>query len=170
MKTVAPLLFVLLAAVAPVSGISLRVLPWDDKVAEREFTIAHGKKSVEVGYLHPSARSQPLSIPGDAADLRLEATDRKDAEGKPLVFRWEKQARAMPPGWKPVTAAPGGKSRNMEVFLYRKDDLKNPIYTAVWEHRTDMRHLVFVVPSKNAALGPYDFKFIPETLLSEEGE
>ena len=224
MKTILPTLTLLLAAVAPVQAITLRVLAWNDTVAEREFVVTHGKTSMEVGYLHPAARSQPLTLPGDVADLRLVASDRTNAEGKPLamplklptgikkplllllpdtkstlgvrphiieddessfrwgtihlinvskeslVFRWDNQARAMPPGWKPVTAAPGGKSRNMEVLLYRKDDLKNPIYSSVWEHRNDMRQLVFVVPSSDAATGPFEFKFIPETLLPDEGE
>ena len=225
MNTILTTLALVLAFTISPHAASLRVLPWNDAVAEREFVIAWGKKSSEVGYLHPSARSQPVSIPGDAADLRLVASDRTTTDGKPLaiplkfpagvkkplllllpdknapigvrthiieddessfrwgtihlinvskhslVFRWENQARAMPPGWKPVTAAPGGKSRNMEVLLYRKENLKEPVYSSVWEHRTDMRHLVFVVPSNDAAVGPFEFKFIPETLLPDgEGE
>ncbi|MGB6222815.1 hypothetical protein [Haloferula sp.] len=205
-------------------GIPLTVLPWDDEISERELSVAYGTKIIDIGYLHPSARSKPLNIPSEALNLRLEVNDRKDAEGKPLalkinlpsnvktplllllpdekskaglrtlvieddvssfrwgtfrlinitpkplVFRWDKQAKAVPPGWKPVTVDPEGKSRNIEVFLYLKDDLKKPLYTAVWEHRSDMRQLVFMVPSSNAALGPVEFKTIPEIRIEEEAE
>ena len=87
---------------------------------------------------------------------------------QPLVFRWEKKAKAVPAGWKPVNISPEGKSRNLEVFLYLKDDLKKHLYSAVWEHRTDMRQLVFMVPSTDTSLGPVEFKFVPEIRIEEE--
>lgn len=221
--TILPKPFLLLIATClPAIGISLRVLPWDDQIAERKLSIAYGTKVIDVGHLHPAARSEPISIPADATGLRLETNDRKDQEGnplaiklnlpsgtksplllilpdeksetglrctiieddlsdfkwgtirlinvtpKPLVFRWGKSAKAVPAGWKPVTVAPEGKSRNIETFLYLKDDLKNPLYTAVWAHRSDMRQLVFMVPSSDSALGPVEFKFVPETRIEEE--
>jgi hypothetical protein len=88
---------------------------------------------------------------------------------KPLAFRWEKEARVVPTGWKPVDVSPGGKSRNMGILIYLKDDLKNPLYTAVWEHREDMRQLVFVTPNPDQSLGAVAFKFIPETRIAAEG-
>jgi hypothetical protein len=224
MKTSPVLFLILIATWLPALGIPLRILPWDDEVAERKLSIAHGSTVLEVGYLHPSARSESIDIPKEVVGLRLETTDRMDAEGKPealkltipsgvkqplllilpdkksktglraliieddlstfkwgtirlinitpkpLVFRWDKKAKAVPPGWTPVNVAPEGKSRNLEVFLYLKDDLEKPLYTSVWEHRSDMRQLVFMVPSSNAALGPVEFKIIPELRIEDEEE
>lgn len=217
-------LILLLASCLPALGITLRVLPWDDEVAERKMSIAYGSKVLDMGYLHPSARSQAISIPKEVVDLRLETNDRKGDDGKPLAvkltipagtktplllilpdpkaktglrtiiieddlsafswgtfrlinvtpkelaFRWDKKAKSVPPGWKPVIVSPEGKSRNLEVFVYLKEDLEKPLYTAVWEHRSDMRQLVFMVPSTDSALGPVEFKFVPENRMAEEPE
>ena len=57
----------------------------------------------------------------------------------------------------------------MEIIIYLKDDLKKPLYSAVWEHRGDMRQLVFLVPNPDEALGPIAFKFIPETRIPDKG-
>ena len=88
---------------------------------------------------------------------------------RPLVFRWGKKAMQIPTGWKPTDISPGGKSRNMEIITYLKDDLKKPLYSAVWEHRKDMRQLLFLVPNPDEALGPIAFKFIPETRIPDKG-
>ncbi|MEM1082816.1 MAG: hypothetical protein AAGI48_01740 [Verrucomicrobiota bacterium] len=203
------------------SAANLRIIPWDEEVAERKLSIAYGKKVEETGYLHPDARSQAIKIPAEAPNLRLETPDRLDDEGKPLaiklnipsgvrtplllilpdkkaptglrtmiieddlssfkwgtfrmfnvtkkplVFRWDKKAKTIEPGWKSTSIEPGGNSRNMEIFLYLKGNLEKPFYTAVWEHRSDMRQLVFMVPSSNTALGPVEFKFIPESRIDE---
>lgn len=205
-------------------GLEIRVLPWDNQLAERQFALGRGNEPTAIGYLHPSARSEPVKIPAGEAPLVLQALDRRDDEGKPLAvpvkvgssirkplllllpdkkhptgikplvleddlasfkwgtirlinvtpkalaFRWDKQAKAVPSGWKPVDVAPGGDSRNMEIFLYLKDDLKKPLYTAVWEHRDDMRQMVFIVPSKDASVGPVEFKFVNELRINNEGE
>ena len=87
---------------------------------------------------------------------------------KPLAFRWENEARVVPTGWKPVDVSPGGKSRNMGILIYLKEDLKKPLYTAVWEHREDMRQLVFVIPNPDQSLGAVAFKFIPEIRITAE--
>jgi hypothetical protein len=88
---------------------------------------------------------------------------------KPLAFRWENEAKVVPTGWKPVDVSPGGKSRNMGVIIYLKEDLKKPLYTAVWEHREDMRQLVLVIPNPDQSLGAIAFKFIPEIRIATEG-
>ncbi|MES2659568.1 MAG: hypothetical protein V4689_13200 [Verrucomicrobiota bacterium] len=85
-----------------------------------------------------------------------------------LVFRWDKDARSIPPGWKPVDVEPGGKSRNVMVYLYQKENLKDPLYSAVWEHRDDMRQLVFLVPNPDPAMGPVAFKFVSETRVEAD--
>lgn len=199
------------------------ILPWDEAVAGRKLSIAWGETVREVGYLHPAARSEPISVPTGSDSLRLVTNDRRDAEGNPLTlplrpadgikkpllillpdpkadsglrtliieddqgdfgwgtfrlinvtahplaFRWDKKGQELKPGWKATDIEPGGKPRNMEVFLYDKKDLENPLYRAVWEYRPDMRQLVFVVPSQDASMGPYQFKFVPETRIEEEG-
>jgi len=204
-------------------ALDLRVIPWDDEVAERKFALGRGKEPAPIGYLHPSARSEPVKVPSGEAPLVLQALDRLDDKGKPLgvpvrigssirkplllilpdkghptgikplileddlasfkwgtirlinvtpkslAFRWGKNAKAVPSGWKPVDVSPGGDSRNMEVFLYLKEDLKKPLYSAVWEHREDMRQMVFMVPSKDAALGPVEFKFVNELRIEDTG-
>ena len=53
------------------------------------------------------------------------------------------------------------------VFL--KENLKEPLYTAVWEHREDMRQLVFLIPNPDQSLGAVAFRFIPETRIATEG-
>ncbi|NNM29249.1 MAG: hypothetical protein HKO57_06995, partial [Akkermansiaceae bacterium] len=113
---------------------------------------------------------RPLMIEDDQSAFGWGTIRLINVSAKPVVFRWDKDAKLVPPGWKAVNVDPEGDSRNMEVFLYYKEDLKNPIYTAVWEHRTDMRQLVFVVPSANAAAGPFLFKFVPETRLPAPAE
>lgn len=93
-----------------------------------------------------------------------------NATPKDFAFRWDKQAKLVPKGWKPTEVRPGGDNRNMEVFLYLKDNLKEPLYSAVWEHREDMRQLVFLVPSKDTSLGPVEFKMVPEVRIEKKEE
>lgn len=85
-----------------------------------------------------------------------------------LAFGLEKKGVKLSPGWKPVDVEPGGKSRNLEAFLFLEENLEKPFYTAVWEHRSDMRQLVFLVPSSNASLGPVECKFVNEVRLPEQ--
>jgi len=216
------LLGVLAAASSPLAAVPLRILPWNKEVAERKLSIAYNDKELETGYLHPSARSEPVAIPAGATGLRVVTQDRTDEQGRPLsvalrlpsgvrrpllillpdpkqkpglrpfiieddpadfawgsfrlfnvtpkalAFRWGKSGKELKPGWTATDIEPGGEPRNLEVYLYDKGDLANPLYRAVWEYRKDMRQLVFVVPSQDASLGPYQFKFVPETRLEEE--
>lgn len=210
--------------IQPLFAGSLQVLAWDDDIAKRKFAIGVGDKSVEVPYMHPSARTQAIEVPEKAANLSLIALDRPDGDGKPfaiplkiseniknplaiimpneksptgarvividdsqagfkwgtirlfnvsnkaLAFRWDEKAVQFPPGWKPVDVSPGGKSRNMEVFLYLKEDLKKPLYSSVWEHRSDMRQLVFLVPATDTSRGLVEFKFVNELRLEPASE
>lgn len=81
---------------------------------------------------------------------------------RPLVFRWEKKGLLLPEKFQAVEVSPGGSRRNMEVMLYLKDNLKQPLYSAVWEHRDDLRQLVFVVPNPDPSSGPVAVKFVSE--------
>lgn len=85
---------------------------------------------------------------------------------KELLFRWEDQGRVLKPGWKPTNISPGGQRRNMEVLLHTEESGKEPIYSSIWEHRDDMRKLVFVFPSIDRSRGPIEFKIIPERLVA----
>ena len=210
------LLPLLLLCCLPAEGLPLKILAWDQDIAARKLAIGYGKESVEIGYMHPHARTEAIKVPAKAQGLRLEVRDRAGQDGKvpflplkisagikkplllilphkesktglrvmileddartfrwgtirllnitakPLVFRWEKKAVPLPKQFRPVDVAPGGDTRNMEVMLYLKDNLKRPLYSAVWEHRDDLRQLVFVIPNPDPSLGPVGFKFISE--------
>lgn len=198
------------------SAVPLKFLAWDESVAARKLSVAYGKKSIDIGYMHPSARTDPLAVPADAENLRLVTRDRTDEKGRllfvplripagvkkplfllmpdkktktglrvlvfnddparfrwgtirllnftgrPLVLRWGKKTVHLPNTTRPMTIAPGGKTRNVEVQLYLKDNSKRPLYSALWEYRADMRQIVFAVPNSDPALGPVAFKFISE--------
>lgn len=85
---------------------------------------------------------------------------------KELLFRWEKKGRVLKPGWSPTNISPGGQRRNMEVLLHTEESGKEPIYSSIWEHRNDMRKLIFVFPSTDRTRGPVDFKIVPERRLA----
>jgi hypothetical protein len=87
---------------------------------------------------------------------------------QPLVFRCDKDLRALAPGWKPIDVDPGGRTRNVEILLYLKENLQQPVYSSVWEHREDKRQLVFVVPSPDRSMGDVAFKIVPEIRLDAE--
>ena len=88
---------------------------------------------------------------------------------KTIGFRWENNAKRIPTGWNPVDVSPKGRKRNMEVALYAKEseDATKPFYRAVWEHRPDMRQLVFLVPGTDKSLGPVACKFVPERRITQ---
>lgn len=88
-----------------------------------------------------------------------------NATGKSLLFKCEKKVSTLPAGWTPVDISPGGQRRNMEVALGLKEQPKNVLFSAIWEHRDDQRQLVFVVPNKDAGESPLDFKFILENKI-----
>ncbi len=113
---------------------------------------------------------RPLVIDDDMANFSWGTIRLINLSKDNLAFRWEKKAKELKPGWDPIDVSPGGSSRNMEVFLYRKEELGTPLYSAVWEHRSDMRQLVFVIPSNDSATGPFEFKFIPETRVEASSE
>ena len=46
--------------------------------------------------------------------------------------------------------------------LFFRDQPEQPFYSAMWEHNTFQRMLVFLVPGEDARLGPVAIKAIPE--------
>ena len=224
MKSPSILLLFAIASCLAANALPLRVLAWDEKVAERDVWIVHGKKSFQVTNMHPAARTAPNDLPADAEAVFLETRDRKGTDGtspkaplkipanatrplllllpdktsdtglraviieddtssfpwgtirminttgKPLVFRHEKRLTRLKPDWNPVKIAPGGETRNMEIALHLPDKPTQPLYSAIWEHRNELRQLVFVASQPDQSLGPVGFKFITENLKVAEAD
>ena len=80
--------------------------------------------------------------------------------GQPLVFRHDRKGHALPAKLEDISINPGGRARNLEVMIYKKSDLEAPIYSTLWEYEPDERSLVFVLPSKDRALGPIRCRLI----------
>lgn len=85
-----------------------------------------------------------------------------NAMTKELIFGYEKKGVALPPSWTPVQIAPGGESRNMDVKIFFRDQPQQPIYTAVWEQNSNVRSLIFLLPSDDPRIGPVATKVITE--------
>lgn len=103
-----------------------------------------------------------LVLEDDTADFAWGSTHFINATGRELVFAAEGKALRLPPSWTPVHADPGGATRSIEVKLFSRDQPARPIYSAIWEHDTDQRTLVFLVPGEDSRLGPVAIKAIPE--------
>lgn len=67
-------------------AVPIKFLAWDDQVATRKLAVAHGNKSVKIGYMHPSTRSKAVNVPNSAEGLRIEALDRPQVEGAFVSF------------------------------------------------------------------------------------
>jgi hypothetical protein len=85
-----------------------------------------------------------------------------NATGLPLVYVCEKKCVTLPASWTPVQSDAGGATRNLEVQFFFHDQPARPFYSAIWEHNTDQRILVFLVPGDDPRLGPVAMKAIPE--------
>lgn len=106
---------------------------------------------------------KPFILDDSTAKFRWGTTRLINVTGEALVFRYEKKNILVPNGWDPVTVAPGGETRNIGVSIYLRKNLKQPpLYSSIWKHRSDLRQLVFIVPSKDKERGFVDFKFITE--------
>lgn len=106
---------------------------------------------------------KPLVLDDGAAKFRWGTTRLINVTGEELVFRYEKKNILVPNGWDPVTVAPGGGTRNIGVSIYLRKNLKQPpLYSSIWKHRSDLRQLVFIIPSKDEGRGFVEFKFITE--------
>lgn len=87
---------------------------------------------------------------------------------KKLIFSDGEKRRILPANWTPQTFKPDDSIRNFEAQLYIPDQLKRPIYSAIWEHRANFRTLAFIVPSNNPRLGPIAVKTILEDRRANE--
>lgn len=93
-----------------------------------------------------------------------------NATGKKLIFQCEKTAKAVPATFTPLDIAPGGDSRNIGIRVALESAPAKALYSAVWEHRADLRNLVFIIPGDDPRQGPVAFKIVPEskTAAAEE--
>ncbi len=85
-----------------------------------------------------------------------------NATGKALAIRCEKTVKALPKSWSPVDVSPGGNTRNIPVQVATREDNGSILYSAIWEHDTNLRKLVIIVPSTDVRTGAVQFKVIPE--------
>ncbi len=81
---------------------------------------------------------------------------------KPLMVRYEKEVRALPESFTPVNIVPGGAARNMGVQLFKEEEPKAILYSAVWEHDPNVRKLVIITLGADVKMKAYDLKIIPE--------
>ena len=98
----------------------------------------------------------------DTSGFSWGATRFINAMSKELVFVSEKKGTALPPSWTPVQIDPGGESRNREVKIFYRDQPEKAVYSAIWEQNSDVRMLVFLLPSEDPRLGPVGLKMISE--------
>jgi hypothetical protein len=98
----------------------------------------------------------------DTAGFSWGSTRFINATPKELVFVSEKKGTALPPSWNPVQIDPGGDTRNREVKIFYRDQPEKAVYSALWEQSSDVRTLVFMVPSEDPRLGPVGIKMIAE--------
>ena len=108
----------------------------------------------------------------DISDFKWGSIRFINATPKHLVYYSEKKRVALPPSWTPVQVDPGGETRNLEVLLYFREDPSRPVSSSIWEHNSDERALVFLIPGEDPRLGPVAMKTISEnrTLAATAGE
>lgn len=93
-----------------------------------------------------------------------------NATEQELYFNYEEKEVKIEVSWSPVEVAPGGESRKIGVAVFAPDKRDRPIYSGIWQHQQEQRHLVFMVPGEDQSRGPVDFKFITENRLAVEAK
>ena len=99
----------------------------------------------------------------DPAGFRWGSYRFLNATPKPLALRLENEAVRLASGWKATDIRLSGKTRGVGAMIAAQDNLKKPLYSAVWEHDPDTRTLCFIVPGTDPRLGPIEIKAVPET-------
>ncbi|MDP4848367.1 MAG: hypothetical protein NWR51_14020 [Akkermansiaceae bacterium] len=162
----------------PAEAESLRIVALDRKDEEGEFLsvplkFTNGMKNPLV-LLLPDKKAPTglrlVALEDDVANFRWGTIHLINATGQELYFIHEKKPTKLGANWSPVVVAPGGASRNIGVAVFLPDKRDRPIYSAVWQHREELRQLVFMVPSDDQSRGPVDFKFITENRLAIEAK
>ncbi|MEO5914799.1 MAG: hypothetical protein ABIS50_11230 [Luteolibacter sp.] len=142
----------------------------EGKPFKAAITIPDGLKQPLIVILPDSKAAsgiRPFVIEDDSSSFAWGSNRFINATGKELVFVCEKKIVDLPPSWTPVIADAGGINRNLEVKLFFRDQPQRAIYSAVWEHNSDQRMLVFLVPGDDPRLGPVAMKMIPEDRRSK---
>ena len=85
---------------------------------------------------------------------------------KELVVQFEQKAISVPGGWKPVSFELDGEPRGFGVRVATREQIEEPLYTAVWEYDPNIRTVVFMVPGSDPRESPVSFKAIPEDKVS----
>ncbi|MGJ8642495.1 MAG: hypothetical protein ACSHX9_03730 [Luteolibacter sp.] len=162
----------------PAGAESLRIVAMDKKDEEGEFPfvplkLGAGMKNALV-LLMPDKNSSSglrlIALEDDVSKFRWGTIHLINATGQELYFIHEKKPTKLGVNWAPVVVAPGGASRNIGVAVFLPDKRDRPIYSAVWQHREELRQLVFMVPNEDQSRGPVDFKFITENRLAIEAK
>lgn len=162
----------------PADAENLRIVVRDEKNDEGKFPFIPLK--LEEGMKNPLILLMPdkedpsglrlIALEDDVDTFRWGTIHLINASEQELSFHHEKEEVKIEVSWSPVVVAPGGESRKIGVSVFLPDKTDRPIYSGVWQHREDLRQLVFMMPSKDQLRGPVDFKFITENRLAVEAE
>ncbi|MGJ8642494.1 MAG: hypothetical protein ACSHX9_03725 [Luteolibacter sp.] len=157
---------------------SLRIVAMDKKDEEGEFLSIPLK--LEDGMKNPLILLMPdeeaptglrlIALEDDVNTFRWGTIHLVNASEQELDFIHEKEEIKLAVSWSPVVVAPGGESRKIGVSVFQPEKRDRPIYSGVWQHREDLRQLVFIVSSKDQLRGPVGFKFITENRLAVEAK
>ena len=110
---------------------------------------------------HPTGL-KPFVIEDDASKFPWGTARFINASGRSLMVGYDKAVAALPAAWTPVDLAATGPARNVPVRIALREDPKNLLYSAVWEHDPEVRNLAFVIGSKDESTGSIQFKILPE--------
>ena len=113
---------------------------------------------------------RPLVLDDDPDSFRFGEFRFLNATPKELVVQLEKQAKRVPPGWKPTDILLEGDRRGIGARVALGEAIETALYTAVWEHNPDVRTLCIMVPGDDPRLSPVLFKAIPEDRIILELE
>lgn len=103
-----------------------------------------------------------IALNDDPAGFRWGTYRFLNATPKALALRLEDKSVRIPSGWKATDLRLTGETRGIGVMIATLENLKRPIYSAVWEHNPEMRTLCFIVPGTDPRLGPIEIKAVPQ--------
>lgn len=79
-----------------------------------------------------------------------------------LLLHCDQEVKLIPGSQTPLDITPGGVARNMGVQLFKENDPKTPVYSAVWSHEPKVRKLILIVPGPAPEAQTLVLKIIPE--------
>ncbi|MBK1881561.1 hypothetical protein JIN85_03985 [Luteolibacter pohnpeiensis] len=79
---------VLWVTILPAMALPVRFLAWDGNISGRDLKVLSGEEGKKIEGLNQTRKTAPYRVAvGDDHIVYLQAADRKDAEGKPVVLR-----------------------------------------------------------------------------------